>query len=174
MGGEREACLAALAACEQKVNEAHVALGEHARARRCDHEPLDAPLYAAQVPVPACHDGVDGTAARRRLGVDAELGELAEAVGACEELAQLHRRLLAGRQTCRGRHRRVRQEVVDGGLSGGVQNTHSDGMLGEQEAHASQARLLAPLNLDAGRGVRAHGRSFNLPKLRQHHLDPVG
>ena len=108
LGGEREACLAALAACEQKVNEAHVALGEHARPRRRDHEPLDTPLDAAQVPVPARHDGIDGTAARRSLGVNAELGQLAQAVGAREELAQLHRRLLARRETCRGRDCRIR------------------------------------------------------------------
>ena len=108
VGRGGEACLAALAACEQKVNEAHVALGEHARPRRRDHEPLDTPLDAAQVPVPARHDGIDGTAARRSLGVNAELGQLAQAVGAREELAQLHRRLLARRETCRGRDCRIR------------------------------------------------------------------
>ena len=55
-----------------------------------------------------------------------------------------------------------------------MQDAHSYGMLGEQEAHVSQARLLAALNLDACRGVRAHGFSFDLPKLWQHHLDPIG
>lgn len=161
----REACLTALAACEQEVNEVHVALGEHARARRRHHEPLDTPFYAAQVPVPVRNDAVNGPAARRSLGVNAELGQLAEAVGAREELAQLHRRLLARRETRRGRHRRIRQEVVDGGLSSSMQDAHSHGMLSEQEAHVSQARLLAALNLDACRGVRAHVFFLDLPKL---------